>query len=993
MDKTSPKRPADAPTASLERELLRVRGELERTSRELAIAREEAAAAQATRRGLAAARADLELLLRSTGIAAVLLDRDGHIRSFTPAAAAICGLAEGDVGRPLAAVADPPGAAPALPAIEEASGRDDPVEQAWAGPDGRRYLRRVRAERGPDGAVAGFVLAWTDVTDRKRSEDALRESERKLRVALEAARLGAWERDLRTGELITTPACRVNLGVAPDYPITFEEARAMRHPDDRERIEAETQQGIAAMTDYDLQYRVMRRDGRIGTILVRGHAIYDEAGTPVRLVGVTVDVTQRVAAEQALADLERRQSFLLALNDGIRESEDPPAAMAATSAMLARHLRVGRVGYAEIEGTRATVAGDFAEPPLTSLVGVRSLDALAPGLGPDLGAGRTVAVGDVVSDPRSAGPVARAAAAGVRAVLAVPLVKDGGMAAMLFVHHAEPRAFSREEAALVEDVAERTWSAVERARAKAALRDSEERLRLSQEAGGIGLWDLNLHTGALYWSPSLRALVGVGAQTPVAAPLWQEIVHPDDQANVREAVDAALAGDGKLDTEFRIVRPADGAVIWLASRGEVFFDATGAPSRLVGVNYDVSARRRTESALREGSERLQLAMRAAALGDWRWDAETDLVTMSERAAQMFGIPAGPHLTWSAMQALLHPADAGRVAKALAAAVATRSPYDVEYRVRRPSDGAEVWVAAKGQPTFAADGRTGGVTGIVQDITDRKHAQERQHLLIRELHHRVKNTLATVQAIVSATARTASSIEAFYQGFVGRIVSLAQTHNLLTEDDWQNASLRRTAPERARTLRGRGGRAGAARRPGRRADLACRRADRHGGPRADDERGQARRPVAGRRPRHRRRRLEAAEPRPVLRLRLARARRAAGGGAEPTRLRVAPARASARVPASGRGRNRVRSGRAAFRDAPAAAQTLEPFRFRVVTAAAPAGQVRSTSAQSMTWGSPVAAQDALPSPPAATNSFSSSREPNRNTPFGVSASIEPSANMT
>ena len=75
---------------------------------------------------------------------------------------------------------------------------------------------------------------------------------------------------------------------------------------------------------------------------------------------------------------------------------------------------------------------------------------------------------------------------------------------------------------------------------------------------------------------------------------------------------------------------------------------------------------------------------------------------------------------------------------------------------------------------------------MQDITERKRAEERQHLLIRELHHRVKNTLATVQAIVGSTARTASGIEEFYESFVGRIVSLAQTRNLLTEDYWQKA---------------------------------------------------------------------------------------------------------------------------------------------------------------------------------------------------------------
>jgi two-component sensor histidine kinase len=78
---------------------------------------------------------------------------------------------------------------------------------------------------------------------------------------------------------------------------------------------------------------------------------------------------------------------------------------------------------------------------------------------------------------------------------------------------------------------------------------------------------------------------------------------------------------------------------------------------------------------------------------------------------------------------------------------------------------------------------------VADVTERRLAEERQTLLIRELHHRVKNTLATVQAIVGSTARTASSIESFYEAFVGRIMSLAHTHSVLTEDTWQTASLR------------------------------------------------------------------------------------------------------------------------------------------------------------------------------------------------------------
>jgi hypothetical protein len=107
----------------------------------------------------------------------------------------------------------------------------------------------------------------------------------------------------------------------------------------------------------------------------------------------------------------------------------------------------------------------------------------------------------------------------------------------------------------------------------------------------------------------------------------------------------------------------------------------------------------------------------------------------------------------------------------AAAAPSRPPsrhgrgYDVEYRLKRLAEGRDAWVAAKGQGTYRPDGTVQGMIGVVQDITERKHAEERQALLIRELHHRVKNTLATVQAIVGSTARTASTIDEFYQAFV------------------------------------------------------------------------------------------------------------------------------------------------------------------------------------------------------------------------------------
>jgi PAS domain S-box-containing protein len=217
-------------------------------------------------------------------------------------------------------------------------------------------------------------------------------------------------------------------------------------------------------------------------------------------------------------------------------------------------------------------------------------------------------------------------------------------------------------------------------------------------------------------------------------------------------------------------------------------DSDGKLTGWVGTSVDIHDLKEAEASLRIDERQLRTALQAAKMGDWTWDAASDRMTLSPRAAEIFGLPPEASRTWLELTEQLHPADAARAVAAMQKAAETQTEYNLEYRVTRADDGARVWVAAQGRTVHDREGTFTGMTGVVQDITDRKHAEQRQHLLIRELHHRVKNTLATVQAIVGSTARTASSIDEFYQGFVGRIVSLARTHNLLTEDLWQKAAL-------------------------------------------------------------------------------------------------------------------------------------------------------------------------------------------------------------
>jgi PAS domain S-box-containing protein len=134
------------------------------------------------------------------------------------------------------------------------------------------------------------------------------------------------------------------------------------------------------------------------------------------------------------------------------------------------------------------------------------------------------------------------------------------------------------------------------------------------------------------------------------------------------------------------------------------------------------ALREAQSALRESNERLQLALAAGHLGDWTWDVATDEVSLSERAARIFGFPRERVVTWATLRERLHEDDRERARAAVDEALAKRADYNIEYRVR-VAPGELRWVAAHGRGTYTPDGAVARMTGIVQDVTAHKREQD------------------------------------------------------------------------------------------------------------------------------------------------------------------------------------------------------------------------------------------------------------------------------
>jgi PAS domain S-box-containing protein len=200
----------------------------------------------------------------------------------------------------------------------------------------------------------------------------------------------------------------------------------------------------------------------------------------------------------------------------------------------------------------------------------------------------------------------------------------------------------------------------------------------------------------------------------------------------------------------------------------------------------VSGRERMERALRESEARFRHMADSAPALIWMTDARGRVVFANMHFDYLFGRPAADMLGKGWKEVIL-PEDVKTFQAAFREAFKTRNHFTVEVRVR-DRDGRVRWLRCSGVPRLDDAHHFLGYTGCSMDITDVKLAQEHQDLLINELNHRVKNTLATVQSVAMQTLRNADTMEQAREDFEARLIALSRAHDVLTRDNWDGASL-------------------------------------------------------------------------------------------------------------------------------------------------------------------------------------------------------------
>ncbi len=289
------------------------------------------------------------------------------------------------------------------------------------------------------------------------------------------------------------------------------------------------------------------------------------------------------------------------------------------------------------------------------------------------------------------------------------------------------------------------------------------------------------------WNQGAERIFGYTAEEVIGIPTLI-LIPPDRHLEEMTILDRIRLGEPVKHYE-TVRRRKDGTFIDISLMISPVRDATGVVVGAAKIARDITDRKKAESALAERTMQLAVAGKAALVGTFAYDVNTERLQITPGYAAIHGFPDGTtEVARSEWQAGMHPEDRVRWEALRSHALREHwQEYSGEYRIVRSGNEAR-WIEARVFVSYANDGRPRRAVGIDIDITARKRADEQQRTLNAELDHRVKNVLATVSAIITQTSKAGISLADFVARFDGRIKSLARTHELLSHNHWQDVSL-------------------------------------------------------------------------------------------------------------------------------------------------------------------------------------------------------------
>jgi PAS domain S-box-containing protein len=235
----------------------------------------------------------------------------------------------------------------------------------------RRWLETHAVPlRDSDKDIIALLAVTRDITERKRADASLRESEQRLKLALQVAKLGSWELDLKTGDLFCSKQSKANYGLSPEIELSYSALQERIHPEDRAYMQEAVRQALEERKDYEAEYRNIWSDDSVHWVLARGTGIYDTDGSPTRMIGVTLDITARRQAEEELKRQTKHSQLFAEITLKIRQSLQIEAILQTTVIEVQKLLHADRVMILRLWGDGSgTVMQEAVLPGFPVLLG------------------------------------------------------------------------------------------------------------------------------------------------------------------------------------------------------------------------------------------------------------------------------------------------------------------------------------------------------------------------------------------------------------------------------------------------------------------------------------------------------------------------------------------------------------------------------------------------------------------------------------------------
>lgn len=352
--------------------------------------------------------------------------------------------------------------------------------------------------------------------------------------------------------------------------------------------------------DYELN--IQHADGRRMRLLEYVAPLFDAHGRTRGSVGAFLDITERAADE-------RRQKFLLALEDNIRALGYPDDIVAASARLLGEHLQVDRCAYATVEADEDTmnILGDYTQG-VPSIVGRYTFAEFGREVLELMREGRPFVVHDVQTHQPPLADLAAYKATLIRAVICVPLLKDGRLVAAMAVHMKTPRVWQLHEVSLVQHVASRCWESLERTRVTQDLLESEARFRQIADLMPQILWLARPDGYVDYFNKRWSEFTGMDRKT--AGRDWSQVLHPEDrEACVQRWMHSVATGE-PYEIRYRWWHQPTETWRWMLGRALPLRNERGELTRWYGTSTDIDDVVRAEQEARDARAEAERANRA-----------------------------------------------------------------------------------------------------------------------------------------------------------------------------------------------------------------------------------------------------------------------------------------------------------------------------------------------------------------------------------------------